>query len=107
MPSPKRSRSNQLLLLLLLTAGILTACATQPTPSALNPPGFWSGLLHGFTIVFSFIWSIFSDARIYAYPNSGGWYDFGYLWGAATFLGSTGAASRRPAPANTSLERPN
>ena len=27
--------------------------------------------------------------RVYAFPNSGGWYDFGYLIGAAMFLGGT------------------
>ena len=82
------------LLLLLLTAAALSSCATQPSPNALDPPGFWSGLLHGFTIFFSLIWSIFSDSRIYAFPNSGGWYDLGYFWGAAAFLGGSGAASR-------------
>jgi len=53
-------------------------------------PGFWSGLLHGFLIVFSFIGSLFTDVRIYSFPNSGGWYDFGYVLGAAMFLGGGG-----------------
>ena len=50
----------------------ITSCATQPRPEALNPPGFFSGLLHGFLIVFSFIGSLFTHIRIYNYPNSGG-----------------------------------
>jgi len=90
-------RKTAALILLLVTAGVLSSCATQPVPSAVDPPGFFSGLLHGFTILFSLIWSIFSDSRIYAFPNSGGWYDLGYFWGAAAFLGSSGAASRRSA----------
>ena len=65
---------------------LLASCATQPYPSAADPPGFFSGLLHGFLIFFSFIGSLFTDYRIYAFPNSGGWYDFGFLIGAGFFL---------------------
>lgn len=79
--------------LLLAIAAILSACATQPPPAALNPPGFWAGLFHGFTIFFSLIGSIFTENRIYAFPNSGGWYDFGYFLGSAMFLGGGGAGA--------------
>jgi hypothetical protein len=89
-----RLRSRIALVTIILSAVILSACATQPVPSASEPPGFWSGLLHGFTIVFSMIGSIFTDYRIYAFPNSGGWYDFGYLIGASMFLGGGGAGAR-------------
>jgi hypothetical protein len=71
---------------------VISGCAHQPHPSAYEPPGFWSGLLHGFLILFSFIGSLFTDVRIYAFPNSGGWYDFGYLIGASMFLGGAGAS---------------
>jgi hypothetical protein len=74
-------------------AAVLNGCAHQPTPEAYEPPGFWFGLLHGFLIFFSFIGSLFTDARIYAFPNSGVWYDFGYLIGASLFLGGGGASS--------------
>jgi hypothetical protein len=53
---------------------------------------FGSGLLHGFLIFFSFIGSLFTNVRIYAFPNSGVWYDFGYLIGASMFLGGAGAS---------------
>jgi hypothetical protein len=74
---------------------LLVSCAHQPQPPAADAdlPGFWSGLLHGFLILFSFIGSLFTDLRIYACPNSGGWYDFGYLLGAAIFLGGGGASA--------------
>lgn len=72
---------------------LLAGCATQPTPDAYNPPGFWMGLVHGWCIWFSLIGSIFLDVRIYAFPNSGGWYDFGYFLGASFWLGSAAAAS--------------
>jgi hypothetical protein len=74
-------------------AALLTSCATQPNPSAYDPPGFFSGLLHGFLIFFSLVGSIFTEHRIYAFPNSGGWYDFGFFLGAAAFLGGGGASA--------------
>ncbi|MFZ0960179.1 MAG: hypothetical protein WAO35_04685 [Terriglobia bacterium] len=74
---------------------LLASCAHQPQAAAYHGlPGFWLGLLHGFLIFFSFIGSLFTHVRIYAYPNSGGWYDFGYLLGAAMFLGG-GAKSAK------------
>ena len=69
-------------------------CATQPTPDGFNLPGFWSGLLHGVLMPFTFIGSFFIDVRIYNFPNSGRWYDFGYLIGAAMILGGGGASSQ-------------
>jgi hypothetical protein len=92
----RHSRTKKLALLaaMVAAAAVLASCATQPIPSAISPPGFWSGLLHGFTILFSLIGSIFTDYRIYAFPNSGGWYDLGYFFGAAMFLGGGGASAR-------------
>lgn len=93
LTSTTRSR---LALWLAVCAGalLLQSCATQPLPTASAPPGFFFGLLHGFLILFSFIASLFTDFRIYAFPNSGGWYDFGYLLGAMGFLGGGGASAR-------------
>ena len=71
---------------------LLTSCATQPSSETYAPPGFFSGLIHGFLITFSFIGSLFTDIRIYSFPNSGSWYDFGYLIGAGMFLGGSGAS---------------
>ena len=80
-------------LMLMAIALVLSSCATQPRPEAYDPPGFFSGLLHGFLILFSFVGSLFTNVRIYNFPNSGGWYDFGYLIGASFFLGGSGAAA--------------
>jgi hypothetical protein len=94
MQEGMRSRFKFILMgLALLCAAVLTiaGCAHQPQPSVYELPGFWSGLLHGFFIYFSFVGSLFTDVRIYAFPNSGGWYDFGYLIGASLFLGGAGA----------------
>jgi hypothetical protein len=70
---------------------VLASCATQPTPRAFDPPGFLMGLVHGFISLFSLIGSIFWDIRVYAFPNNGGWYDFGFVVGAAMFYGGSGS----------------
>jgi hypothetical protein len=72
----------------------LSSCATQPIQTAYNPPGFLLGLFHGFTMLFSLIGELFTDNRVYAFPNSGGWYDFGFVLGAASFFGSSAASAR-------------
>lgn len=53
-----------------------------------DPPGFFLGIFHGLTIIFSLIGSLFSDIRIYSFPNSGGWYDFGYVIGLLILIHS-------------------
>ena len=83
-------RDHKSLLLLLLIALFLAACAHQPTVEAAKPPGFLLGLFQGFTMLFSFIGSIFLDVRIYAFPNSGFYYDLGYVIGAGCFFGGLG-----------------
>ena len=71
----------------LLAAFALTACAQQAA-SAVDPaaPGFLEGLWHGFIFPVAWVISLFkSDAAIYAVPNDGGWYDFGYFLGIVVF----------------------
>lgn len=66
----------------------LTACvATQASDAvAAQAPGFLLGLWHGFIFPVAWIVSLFADnVAIYAVPNSGGWYDFGYFLGIAVF----------------------
>lgn len=70
----------------------LAACATQPRPVGFDPPGFWFGLLHGFIAWPALIVSIFTETRIYAFPSSGGWYDFGYMIGMSGLLGGSARA---------------
>lgn len=79
------------LVLLLVFAG----CATHSVGEIIDPPGFLKGLFHGFIILFSFIGSLFTDYEIYAFPNSGGWYDFGFLLGVMLFFGGGGAGAKR------------
>lgn len=81
--------------LLVLWILVLSGCATHEVGPVEDPPGFFHGLLHGFLILFSFIGSLFTDYEMYAIPNSGTWYNLGFLIGASIFLGGSGSGSRR------------
>jgi len=67
----------------------LAACVAREAESAVVPgaPGFWLGIWHGFIFPVAWFASLFvPDFAIYAVPNNGGWYDFGYFIGVV-FLG--------------------
>lgn len=67
---------------------LLAACATQSS-AGVEPgaPGFLLGLWHGFIFPVAWVLSLFLDnVSVYAVPNNGGWYDFGYFVGIV-FLG--------------------
>lgn len=75
-------------LAVLASALALTACAATEAPSAVQPgtPGFLLGLWHGFIFPVAWVVSLFTDkVAIYAVPNNGGWYDFGYFLGIVVF----------------------
>jgi hypothetical protein len=76
---------------------MLAACtATQAIPAERGGPGFWLGLWQGFIAPITFIISLFpNEMRIYAYPNAGLWYDFGFMLGIGGFSGGIFAGSRR------------
>ena len=66
----------------------LTACAATQDAAAVAPqaPGFLLGLWHGFIFPVAWIVSLFmSGVAVYAVPNNGGWYDFGYFLGIVVF----------------------
>jgi hypothetical protein len=66
----------------------LSACAATQESAAVAPgaPGFLLGLWHGFIFPVAWIVSLFTDkVAIYAVPNNGGWYDFGYFLGIVVF----------------------
>jgi len=74
----------------------LSACAAQ-SGNAIQPaaPGFWLGVWHGFIFPFAFIIGLFKpDVAVYAVPNNGTWYDFGYFVGIV-FLGVGARSSKR------------
>ena len=72
----------------LLLAPALSACAATEAASAVSPtaPGFLLGLWHGFIFPVAWVVSLFTDqVAVYAVPNNGGWYDFGYFLGIVVF----------------------
>jgi len=75
----------------------LAACAAHQTSAAVQPqaPGFLLGVWHGFIFPIAWIVSLFvHDVSVYAVPNNGGWYNFGYLIGIV-FLGVGSHGSRK------------
>ena len=72
----------------------LSSCAHQPPPIFPDAPGFLAGIFHGLAAPVALVAGIFTDIRIYAFPNSGGWYDFGFLLGLGVWGGGGVAATR-------------
>ncbi len=86
----KEWRSRGALGLVLLFVLVLAGCAAGPASrfTADQPAGFWAGLWHGLICIVTFVISLFTSAvRIYETNNTGGWYDLGFLIGAAICLG--------------------
>ncbi|MGI2335987.1 MAG: hypothetical protein ACRKGH_05025 [Dehalogenimonas sp.] len=82
----------------------MAGCAAGPNALTGIPAtdgeiaGFWIGLWHGFISPITFIISLFSDnVNIYEVYNNGGWYNFGFLFGASIILGggAKGASGRK------------
>ncbi len=81
---------------LVAAALALSACAAHQASSAVAPqaPGFLLGVWHGFIFPIAGVFSLFMpDVAVYAVPNNGGWYDFGYFIGIV-FLGVGSHRSR-------------
>jgi len=80
-----------------LIAGVvlLAGCATAPL-AVEGTRGFFWGLIDGAVAPIAFIISLFSsEVGLYGVPNSGGWYDFGFLLGLTSWAGGGYAAKRR------------
>ncbi len=81
---------------------LLSACAAGAN-AAVDVPGsdghtagFWTGLWHGFILPVTFVVSLFTEnVNIYEVHNTGGWYDFGFLFGASSVFGGGGAGAKR------------
>ena len=78
---------------------LLAACARQ-IPEGVEhvrgTPGFLWGLWHGFVFPFAWIGSLFDpDIAVYAVPNNGGWYDFGFFLGVTVLGGGSHFSSKK------------
>jgi hypothetical protein len=102
----RRFRMRKALVLAILAAIVLLVSACVPGPNELadlpdgdgEVAGFWQGLWHGIIAPVTFVISLFSESvEMYEVHNSGGWYNFGYLFGLVIILGGGGggAASKR------------
>ena len=87
--------------LLAITAALLalaacTAVQAGPVVQA-GAPSFLDGVWHGFIFPVAFIISLFNpEVAIYAVPNNGTWYDFGYFVGIVIIgVGARGSKGRR------------
>ena len=72
---------------ILASALLLAGCATQMAGTVKpEAPGFWFGLVQGFIAPVTFVISLFRpDVAVYAVPNNGGWYNFGFVLGIGGF----------------------
>lgn len=96
-----QSRSASSACLVVIIIGILYLAAfawyantviphTTPTPYT----NFFWGLLQGFFVVPTFLYSLFAHGiTIYQFPNDGSWYNFGFLLGVTAL--PAGSSSRR------------
>ncbi len=79
---------------------LMSACAGQidaGVSTDAGTPGFLWGIWHGFIFPWSWIGSLFSpDIAVYAVPNKGAWYDFGFFLGITVLGGGSffGSKSR-------------
>ena len=76
---------------------LLSACAATQQAAVVEAaaPGFWLGVWHGFIFPVAFLVSLFMpEVALYAVPNNGGWYDFGFFVGIV-FIGVGARSSKR------------
>jgi LPXTG-motif cell wall-anchored protein len=78
---------------------LVSACASQidaGVSAGEDVPGFWWGLWHGFIFPWAWIGSLFdSDIAVYAVPNTGAWYDFGFFVGITVLGGGSWFSSKK------------
>jgi hypothetical protein len=91
----KSRRTLEAVALLGVTVLLASCTATQALPTRAGSPGFLLGFWHGFIAPVAFVVSVFSETvRIYAVPNTGVWYDLGFMLGISGFSGGVFAGSR-------------
>ena len=98
--SPRVPLKTALLLVSAAALLVLASCVPGPNELIRTPntdgivAGFWRGLWHGMIAPITFVISLFSrGVQVYEVHNSGGWYNFGFLFGVCVALGG-GPASR-------------
>lgn len=80
-----RRRSAAVITAVLAASLLVAGCAATSAvaPPVADAPGFWLGLWHGMILPITFFVSLFvDDVAVYAVPNAGHLYDFGFVIGA-------------------------
>jgi hypothetical protein len=84
-----------------IAALLMVGCAAGPNTAAHSAgaggvvAGFWLGLWHGIICPITFIISLFSkNVHFYEIHNNGGWYNFGFVFGAGILFHGSGKATK-------------
>jgi hypothetical protein len=65
----------------------LAACGfVTNAPDLLSSPGFFHGVWHGLLAPWTLILRLFMDIKMYGTPNSGWFYDLGFLLGVGASI---------------------
>jgi len=85
-----------LILIITLILVVITGCVPNDGANTITHlAGFWTGLWHGIILPITFIISLFNkDVGIYEVFNSGGWYNFGFLWGVGGLFSSSSCGNQ-------------
>ena len=88
-----KTKKITIILILLVCITCLSSCAPRGYES--SEPGFFSGIWHGFIIIFSLIGKLFGfNIGLYAEHNTGFFYWLGFILGIGGFGGGSSSARR-------------
>ena len=91
-----RARVTILLVVLVMTAILLSGCMPGNDQYVQRPAGFFWGVWHGWIAPISLIVQLFNSAvRVYETNNAGWWYDFGFYIAIAGGFGGLSLSRHR------------
>jgi len=73
----------KLIFSLFILSSILFLCGFGFAGQTEGAAGFWLGFWHGLLAPYTLLLRLFMEIHMYAIPNVGWWYDFGFLLGVA------------------------
>ncbi len=81
----------------IITGGglLVSGCAYVAPVDISSTPGFFIGFFHGLISFVTMVLSFFTDVKMYATPNTGSWYDLGFVFGVMCVYGGGAKGSRR------------
>ena len=89
-------KKHQLIIGILLLIILFSFSSCAPESYSTREYGFFSGIIHGFLLVFALIGKLFGmHFGLYAFHNTGFFYYLGFLIGLSAFGGGGAASGRR------------